>query len=114
MVKTKRKQLNNKKNAVFIDVDGTLLLWKSRDRAKINHALLNRIKEGLGDGVEFVLWSRRGRIYAEKMANHFEVADLFCAIIGKPTAIIDDEGLNWLKGVQVNPKREEEGGQDED
>ena len=98
------KASSNKRPAIFIDVDGTLVKWSKRGegyRARLNTQLVERLKAE-GDGADLVLWSRRGRIYAQGMADKFGVADLFCAIIGKPTSIIDDERLDWLKGVSVN------------
>ena len=102
--------MNRAKNmtaAVFVDVDGTLITWERRRgklRARPNLKLIERIRAAQrGEQIDFVLWSRRGRIYARAMAGRLGVLDLFCAIVGKPTAIIDDEGLAWLKGVRVNP-----------
>ena len=103
MAKTRKKKLKNNKSTVFVDVDGTLIKWKNQNNAKINEKLVFRIKEAKSEGVEFVLWSRRGAIYAERVADHYSIKNLFVAIVAKPTAIIDDEGLNWLKGVRLNP-----------
>ena len=98
--------LKNNRPAVFVDVDGTLVEWSKRNgrfNARLNARLVERLKAE-GDGVDLVLWSRRGRVYAQGMADKFGVTDLFCSIIGKPTTIIDDEGLEWMKGVRVQKK----------
>ena len=104
----------NNRPAVFVDVDGTLVEWSKRNgrfEARLN-AQLNERLYGIWLGYEgkptpppdLILWSRRGREYAQAMADKFDVAWMFCAIIGKPTTIIDDEGLEWMKGVRVQKK----------
>ena len=92
------------RECVFVDVDGTLIKWRRR-RGRLENTLNKGLAESLaewGAHADLVLWSRRGRLYAQKMAERHKVAHLFVAIIGKPTAIIDDEGLSWMKGVRLN------------
>jgi len=100
------KKFVNRRPAIFVDVDGTLIRWNNRNGRlvhKINCSLVIRLAK-LGDEADLILWSRRGRQYAQRMAEHHKVDHLFIAIIGKPTAIIDDEGIEWMRGVKVNPK----------
>jgi len=100
------KKLINRRPAIFVDVDGTLILWSNRNGRlvhKLNRALVEHLTE-TDNEADLILWSRRGRQYAQRMAEHHRVDHLFVAIIGKPTAIIDDEGLEWMRGVKLNPK----------
>ena len=93
----KRPSPKNNRPAIFVDVDNTLISWSAKNgklEARVNGRLASKLREQ-GEA-DIVLWSRRGRRYAEAMANRFKVADLFVAIVGKPTAILDDEGLRWL------------------
>ncbi len=94
--------LKNNRPAIFIDVDNTLIIWSAKHgkpKATLNKHLTAKLREQADADV--VLWSRRGKRYAEAMAERFKVTDLFDAIVGKPTTIFDDEGLEWLKGVRV-------------
>ena len=92
-----RRKVNHRP-AVFIDVDGTLFLHKSK---RINKPLLAKIKEKQGV-IDFVLWSARGRKYAETFAKTAGIDELFFAIVPKPTCIIDDLGRNWSKNITIN------------
>ena len=92
-----RRKMNHRP-VVFVDVDNTLLLHKTK---RVNATLLAKIraKQGL---VDFVLWSARGRAYARRFAKSASIEELFVAIIGKPTCIVDDEGKQWNRLIKVN------------
>ena len=92
-----RRRLNHRA-AVFVDVDGTLLLHKTR---RVNADLLAKIRAKQGQ-VDFVLWSARGMAYAKSFAQAADIEDLFCAIVAKPTCIVDDEGRLWDRRIKVN------------
>ncbi len=92
----------NSRAAVFVDVDNTLILWTPAG-PQLNTSLVQRIKESQSDSVEFVLWSRRGRRYAQGIAEQYELTDLFVAIVGKPTAMFDDQGVDWLENLRIYP-----------
>ena len=92
-----RRRMNHRA-AVFIDVDNTLLLHKLK---RVNADLLAKIRAKQGH-VDFVLWSARGRAYAKSFAQAADIEDLFVAIIGKPTCIVDDEGKQWARLIKVN------------
>jgi len=49
-----------------------------------------------------VLWSARGRAYARRFAKSASIEELFVAIIGKPTCIVDDEGKQWARLIKIN------------
>jgi|TARA_B110000881_G_C18105713_1_gene284983 hypothetical protein len=51
---------------------------------------------------QFVLWSARGRAYARRFAKSASIEELFVAIIGKPTCIVDDEGKQWARLIKIN------------
>ena len=102
------RDLKNNRPAVFVDVDGTLAHWTKKGD-KFNVALNYKLAEQLNDirnsdSADVILWSRRGGKYAKQIAKQLNVTLLFDAIIGKPTTIIDDEGLGWMKGVRVQKK----------
>ena len=92
-----RRRMNHRP-AVFIDVDNTLLLHKTK---RVNADLLARIKAKQGRA-DFVLWSARGRAYARAFAESAGIESLFVAIIGKPTCIVDDEGKQWNRLIKIN------------
>jgi len=92
-----RRRMNHRA-AVFVDVDNTLLLHKTK---RVNADLLARIKAKQGQA-DFVLWSARGRAYARSFAETAGIEDLFVAIVGKPTCIVDDEGKQWNRLIKVN------------
>ena len=92
-----RRRMNHRA-AVFVDVDNTLLLHKTK---RVNADLLAKIRAKQGQA-DFVLWSARGRVYARSFAQAAGIEDLFVAIIGKPTCILDDEGKQWNRLIKVN------------
>lgn len=75
-----------------IDIDGTLV----RD-GQLNAALVEWIERKRSAGYDIVLWSARGRKYAEDVAAHYQIAHLFHAIISKPGVIVDDMGWRWTQ-----------------
>ena len=77
---------------IFIDVDGTLKL-----SIGLNQTLVDWCRTRKNEGFEIVLWSARGRVYAENYANQHERADLFSVIVSKPGYIVDDKGWGWIK-----------------
>jgi hypothetical protein len=52
-------------------------------------------------GYSLMLWSARGREYADAMAQRYGVAGLFDVILAKPGYIVDDLGWDWIKYTQV-------------
>jgi predicted HAD superfamily phosphohydrolase YqeG len=84
--------------AIFVDVDNTLVA-----AGVLNTRLVARLKQARQNGYKLVLWSSRGEQYARRQACRFSVIDLFTHVIDKPAAIIDDQGLNWLQYVKINP-----------
>jgi hydroxymethylpyrimidine pyrophosphatase-like HAD family hydrolase len=88
----------NTRRAVFVDVDGTLI----DNRGKVNWGLIGKIKDRQGEA-DFILWSAQGAAYARGVAESLKVFDLFDAVLGKPTDIVDDKGMQWLKYVKPHP-----------
>lgn len=84
------------RNAAAIDVDDTLLI-----NGKANDDLVEWIERKKKEGTELVLWSARGRDYAQEIAERLEVDHLFDAIISKPGVIVDDKGWGWIKYTRV-------------
>ena len=78
-----------------VDVDGTLITDQG-----VNTTLVETIREKHADGFDVVVWSMRGRAYAERAAAAVGIADLVVCI-SKPGYIVDDVGLDWLREVVV-------------
>lgn len=80
---------------IAVDVDGTLLL----DRGRINAPLVESLKAKADDGFDLIVWSMRGRAYAQAAADRCGLDAAVC--VGKPGMIIDDCGIDWLRGCTV-------------
>jgi hypothetical protein len=78
-----------------VDVDGTLITSQG-----VNPTLVEEIRERHADGFDVVVWSMRGRAYAERAAEAAGISDLVVCI-SKPGYIVDDVGLDWLRDVVV-------------
>ena len=91
---------------VGVDIDGTLV----RD-GRLNNDLVTWVRARKADGFDVILWSARGRVYAERVAERFKITDCFTAIIGKPGFIVDDQGWGWTKYCRVvrNIRESEDG-----
>lgn len=92
----KRKQKYPPSRCIGIDIDGTLVI-----RRKLDARIMKWIDQQRAAGFDVVLWSARGRGYAERVAEHYGITDRFTAIIGKPGYIIDDLGWGWIKFTRV-------------
>ena len=82
---------------IAVDVDGTLKLQNTY----LNTPLVNYLKQKKAEGFSLMLWSARGKEYAEQTAKQFGLTDLFEIIIAKPGYIVDDLGWDWIKYTQV-------------
>lgn len=78
-----------------VDVDHTLIRQGRPDLG-----VVTLIRERAADGWDVVVWSMRGRHYAQNAANVCGIAALVVCV-GKPGVILDDQGLDWLRGAQV-------------
>lgn len=81
---------------IAIDVDKTLFY-----KGRINQGLVNWLKERKDEGFEIVLWSARGKAYAQNLAKSFEIEELFDSILSKPGYVVDDMGWAWTRYTQV-------------
>ncbi len=72
---------------IFIDIDGTLT---EADRAHAKPILyrVERVKALMRAGNEIVLWSARGRAYAESFAKANGMEGIAC--VSKPSLLVDD------------------------
>lgn len=96
MAKRRNKYPTTK--CIAIDVDGTLV-----QDGKLSQAVANLAKTKKADGFEVILWSARGRRYAETVAAIAGIEDHFTAIVSKPGFIVDDLGWSWIKYTHVMP-----------
>jgi hypothetical protein len=83
-------------NCIAIDIDGTLII-----DGVLNARLLNWIEDKKRLKWDCILWSARGRKYAESVARKNKIDHLFTAIIGKPHYFVDDSGLSWIKHTRI-------------
>ncbi len=93
------QELNPKyprQRVIAVDVDGTLHRLGILNREVIEW-LRNRKKKGF----KLILWSSRGEDYARRVAEKFEVTDIFDVIISKPGYVLDDDGWKWIKFTYV-------------
>ena len=79
-----------------MDVDGTLVI-----NGQLNARLANWAKEKKEQGFEVILWSARGKQYAEEQANRFGVLDCFTVVVSKPGYLVDDLGWSWTRYTRV-------------
>lgn len=86
------KRKHSRTRCVCIDIDDTLIV-----DGKLNRKVVRYAQQKREDGFDLVLWSARGRHYAESTAERYGLVGLFDAIIGKPGYIVDDMGWSWTK-----------------
>lgn len=84
-------------NTIFVDIDGTLLT----KRGQVIKPIKLWIERMHAAGRPIVLWSARGRKYANAVATRLAISHLFIAIIGKPALILDDAGRLWVRYTRV-------------
>lgn len=78
-----------------VDVDHTLLV-----NGQPHPPVVNLLRERVGDGWELLIWSMRGREHAERVARLTGLDDVpICA--SKPGCVVDDQGLDWLRQVEL-------------
>lgn len=81
---------------VFVDVDGTLLLFNP---LHVNAKLVEWLKVKKQNGFELVLWSARGEQHAKQIAGIAEIEHLFSHFLSKPGYIVDDKNWRWTSFV---------------
>lgn len=91
-----RKKNYPLRKCAAIDVDETLLI-----SGKLNKDLIDWIERQKEREVELILWSARGKRYAEVFAERFNISHLFDVIISKPGVIVDDKGWGWIEHTRV-------------
>lgn len=93
------------KNPLYVDVDGTLLIWpepgfgyhQEGTIATINHDLVDVIKHYRKERPLFqvICWSANGEVYARRMLDEYGLTCLFDHILSKPGCLIDDS-FDWF------------------
>ena len=78
-----------------VDVDGTLIVG-----GEVNAEIVESMRRHHAAGWELVIWSMRGRANAERAAADAGLSEV-AVCISKPGIIVDDDGLEWLRGVEV-------------
>lgn len=87
---------------IYVDVDGTLLLWKGRygdGVPKANAALIAHLSAAANAGTLIYLWSRAGAAHAKQAAEFCGCRHLFTAFLHKPQQTFDDD-YGWLDAVE--------------
>lgn len=96
--------LEDLRESVFVDVDGTLLIWSEPapgtvdigGKPKINWKLIHRLRDWKRDtGGEIVIWSGNGKQHAQWAVEVAEIGDIVDAVHAKPRAMIDDS-FEWF------------------
>ena len=89
------------RKCIAIDIDDTLI-----GKGKLNKVVYDLAKQRLAEGWEVVLWSARGKDYAQEIATKHGIADAFSMVMGKPSVIVDDKGWSWIKYTKaIHPKQ---------
>lgn len=97
----------DKYESVYVDVDGTLLLWPGRspgavprpaeaghgEPPAVNEPLVDVVKKWHRDGRTPVVWSQGGAKHARMAADLCGLAPGAC--LRKPAAVVDDH-LTWF------------------
>lgn len=78
-----------------VDVDDTLLHHNIP-----NPAIVAMIRAYADQGWDVIVWSLRGRAYAQAAADLAGIAEL-AVCVGKPGVVVDDKGLDWLQFSRV-------------
>lgn len=81
---------------IAVDVDGTLHI-----RGVVNDRVVEFCRAQKERGFVLVLWSARGKAYAQAVAEKFGVTELFDDIVSKPGYVLDDQGWSWIKYTHV-------------
>ena len=87
---------------IYVDVDGTLLIWQSRmgvGNPEPNSALLAHLTRKRAAGTQIYLWSRGGAEHARMAAQYCQAEHLFDGFLQKPQEMFDDS-YGWLDAVE--------------
>lgn len=84
------------RKVIAVDVDDTLHV-----NGRVNQKLVKWCEQQKANGYSLMLWSARGKQYAQAAAEQFCVAHLFDDIVSKPGYIVDDQGWSWIKFTHV-------------
>lgn len=82
--------------SIAVDVDGTL-----HRNGVANDRVIEFCKKQKALGFRLMLWSARGKEYAQSAADKFGVTGLFDDIVSKPGYVLDDQGWSWIKYTHV-------------
>jgi FMN phosphatase YigB (HAD superfamily) len=92
-----------KQRIVFVDVDDTLVRSIGTKRIPMP-AVVQRVREMHGEGVELYLWSSGGAEYARSSAIELGIEECFVAFLPKPDAYLDDQSVDeWRYCRHVLP-----------
>lgn len=93
-------------NHVFVDVDGTLLIWPTTpgsprpgETPAVNADLVRRLKSWQARGMRIVIWTMGGVQHAELARDLCGLAGALC--IAKPDIAIDDAGDGFKRKLPV-------------
>ena len=93
---------------VYVDVDGTLLLWRERygkGVPLINEPLVNSLRHQHEGGTMIYLWSRGGAKHAEMAADFCGIKRIVAGYMHKPQMMVDDD-FRWLDAAfRVDPAK---------
>jgi hydroxymethylpyrimidine pyrophosphatase-like HAD family hydrolase len=73
---------------IYCDIDGTLTTAPENGWGPLCPKVISGVKEAIEAGHEVILWSGRGKRYAEAFAEKHDLKVVCC--LSKPDMIIDD------------------------
>jgi phosphoserine phosphatase len=92
-----------KQQAIFIDVDDTLVRTVGTKRIPMP-AVVQRVRELHKKGACLYLWSSGGGEYARTSAMELGIQDCFAAFLPKPDVYLDDQSVDeWRYCRHVLP-----------
>ena len=83
---------------IAVDVDGTL--FSAKRPRRVNRRLVSSVRAKANEGWDVIVWSMRGSVYARRAARAAGLDDV-AVCVSKPGVIVDDIGLDWLRGCRV-------------
>jgi hypothetical protein len=88
---------------IYVDIDDTLIRSYGSKRMPIP-ATIEHIKELKKQGAKLYCWISGGAEYAENSAKELGIKDIFEAFLPKPQMLLDDQEINYWRGmIQVHP-----------
>lgn len=73
---------------IFVDVDGTMTDAGGSAWGNPKKSVIDAVRAAIGQGIEVVVWSARGRKYCLEFCKKHNIKPIAC--VGKPNTLVDD------------------------